>query len=113
MGAMRSGTVRPPPDGTTRDATSRCRAGVPAYGHVVIDRFTDLLHELSEETQSVLIRYSKRTMEAAQALYGVTRKSPASPSWSASGSTGILGDRAHGEPAAPQNRFDQQANGHG
>ena len=75
---MRSGAVWPPPEGTARDATSRCRAGVPAYGHVdaTIDRFTALLHELSEETQFVLIRHSKRTMEAAQALYGVIQEEP-------------------------------------
>jgi chromosome segregation protein len=41
-----------------------------------IDRFTALLHELFEETQFVLIRHSKRTMEAAQALYGVTQEEP-------------------------------------
>ncbi|MCE7957146.1 MAG: chromosome segregation protein SMC, partial [Acidobacteria bacterium ACB2] len=41
-----------------------------------IDRFTALLHELSEETQFVLITHSKRTMETAQALYGVTQEEP-------------------------------------
>ncbi len=41
-----------------------------------IDRFTSLLHELSDETQFVLITHSKRTMEAAQALYGVTQEEP-------------------------------------
>jgi chromosome segregation protein len=41
-----------------------------------IDRFTSLLQELSEETQFVLITHSKRTMEAAQALYGVTQEEP-------------------------------------
>ena len=75
---MRSGAVWPPPEGTARDATSRCRAGVSAYGHVDAnnDRFTALLYELSGETQFVLIRHSKRTMEAAQALYGVTQEEP-------------------------------------
>ncbi len=73
---MRSGAVKPPPEGTARDATSRCLAGVPAYGHVVIDRLTVLLHALSEETQFVLIRRSKRTMETAQALYSKTQEEP-------------------------------------
>ena len=41
-----------------------------------IDRFTALLQELSEETQFVLITHSKRTMESAQALYGVTQEEP-------------------------------------
>ena len=41
-----------------------------------IDRFTSLLNELSEETQFVLITHSKRTMETAQALYGVTQEEP-------------------------------------
>lgn len=41
-----------------------------------IDRFTSLLSELSEETQFVLITHSKRTMETAQALYGVTQEEP-------------------------------------
>lgn len=41
-----------------------------------IDRFTALLSELAEETQFVLITHSKRTMETAQALYGVTQEEP-------------------------------------
>ncbi|MEO6326149.1 MAG: AAA family ATPase, partial [Thermoanaerobaculia bacterium] len=41
-----------------------------------IDRFTSLLDELSEDTQFVLITHSKRTMETAQALYGVTQEEP-------------------------------------
>ena len=41
-----------------------------------IDRFTTLLSELSDETQFVLITHSKRTMETAQALYGVTQEEP-------------------------------------
>jgi chromosome segregation protein len=41
-----------------------------------IDRFTALLNELSEETQFDLITHPKRTMETAQALYGVTQGEP-------------------------------------
>jgi len=41
-----------------------------------IDRLTRLLHEMSGQTQFVVITHSKRTMEAAQALYGVTMQEP-------------------------------------
>ncbi len=37
-----------------------------------IDRFVDLLHRFSEKTQFVVITHNKRTMEAADVLYGVT-----------------------------------------
>ncbi len=41
-----------------------------------IGRLTRLLKEMSEQTQFVVITHSKRTMEAAQALYGVTMQEP-------------------------------------
>jgi len=41
-----------------------------------IGRLTRLLKEMSVETQFVVITHSKRTMEAAQALYGVTMQEP-------------------------------------
>jgi chromosome segregation protein len=41
-----------------------------------IGRLTKLLKEMSEQTQFVVITHSKRTMEAAQALYGVTMQEP-------------------------------------
>ncbi|HEX3877274.1 MAG TPA: chromosome segregation protein SMC [Bryobacteraceae bacterium] len=41
-----------------------------------IGRLTRLLQEMSVETQFVVITHSKRTMEAAQALYGVTMQEP-------------------------------------
>jgi chromosome segregation protein len=41
-----------------------------------IGRLTKLLHEMSSQTQFVVITHSKRTMEAAQALYGVTMQEP-------------------------------------
>jgi len=41
-----------------------------------IGRLTRLLHEMSDQTQFVVITHSKRTMEAAQALYGVTMQEP-------------------------------------
>ena len=39
-------------------------------------RLTRLLKEMSEETQFIVITHAKRTMEAAQALYGVTMQEP-------------------------------------
>ena len=39
-------------------------------------RLTKLLKEMSQNTQFVVITHSKRTMEAAQALYGVTMQEP-------------------------------------
>ena len=41
-----------------------------------IGRLTRLLREMSAQTQFVVITHSKRTMEAAQALYGVTMQEP-------------------------------------
>ncbi len=41
-----------------------------------IQRLTRLLHTMAEQTQFIVITHSKRTMEAAQALYGVTMQEP-------------------------------------
>jgi chromosome segregation protein len=41
-----------------------------------IERLTRLLKEMSHETQFIVITHAKRTMEAAQALYGVTMQEP-------------------------------------
>ena len=41
-----------------------------------IQRLTRLLKEMSAETQFIVITHAKRTMEAAQALYGVTMQEP-------------------------------------
>ncbi len=41
-----------------------------------IIRLTRLLKEMSEQTQFVVITHAKRTMESAQALYGVTMQEP-------------------------------------
>lgn len=41
-----------------------------------IDRLMRLLKELSQQTQFILITHAKRTMEAADALYGVTMEEP-------------------------------------
>lgn len=41
-----------------------------------IERLTRLLREMSVQTQFIVITHAKRTMEAAQALYGVTMQEP-------------------------------------
>jgi chromosome segregation protein len=41
-----------------------------------IQRLTRLLKEMSRETQFIVITHAKRTMEASQALYGVTMQEP-------------------------------------
>jgi chromosome segregation protein len=41
-----------------------------------IIRFTELLSELSKETQFLIITHNKKTMEIAQTLYGVTMEEP-------------------------------------
>jgi chromosome segregation protein len=41
-----------------------------------IERLTRLIGNMSEQTQFIVITHSKRTMEAAQSLYGVTMQEP-------------------------------------
>ena len=41
-----------------------------------IDRFAHMIREMSEETQFIVITHSKRTMETANQLYGVTMEEP-------------------------------------
>ncbi len=41
-----------------------------------IERLTRLLREMSDHTQFVVITHAKRTMEAAESLYGVTMQEP-------------------------------------
>ncbi|HEX4166411.1 MAG TPA: chromosome segregation protein SMC [Bryobacteraceae bacterium] len=41
-----------------------------------IERLTHLLRDMSEDTQFIVITHAKRTMEAAQSLYGVTMQEP-------------------------------------
>ncbi|HUQ39752.1 MAG TPA: chromosome segregation protein SMC [Acidimicrobiales bacterium] len=43
-----------------------------ALDDVNLHRFLDLLHEFREEAQLVVVSHQKRTMEAADSLYGVT-----------------------------------------
>ena len=41
-----------------------------------IGRLVAMLQEMAHQTQFIMITHSKRTMEAAQALYGVTMQEP-------------------------------------
>jgi chromosome segregation protein len=41
-----------------------------------IERLTRMLREMSNQTQFIVITHAKRTMEAAQSLYGVTMQEP-------------------------------------
>ncbi len=59
---------------------------------VNIRRLTRLLSEMSSHTQFVVITHSKRTMEAAQALYGVTMQEP--------GVSRLVSVRFHADTAA-------------
>ena len=57
-----------------------------------IGRLSKLVKEMSEHTQFIVITHSKRTMEAAQALYGVTMQEP--------GVSRLVSVRFHGEAAS-------------
>ena len=41
-----------------------------------VGRFTNLLHEFKTGTQFVVITHNPRTMQAADAVYGVTMQEP-------------------------------------
>ena len=41
-----------------------------------VDRFTRMIQHMSRHTQFILITHSKRTMEIAQVMYGVTMEEP-------------------------------------
>jgi chromosome segregation protein len=41
-----------------------------------IERLTRMLQEMSLETQFIVITHSKKTMESAEAMYGVTMQEP-------------------------------------
>jgi chromosome segregation protein len=43
---------------------------------VNVTRLAKLLGEMSAQTQFIVITHSKRTMESAEALYGVTMQEP-------------------------------------
>ena len=41
-----------------------------------VERFTRMIQQMSRHTQFILITHSKRTMEIAQVMYGVTMEEP-------------------------------------
>jgi len=41
-----------------------------------VDRFANMVREMSAQTQFIVITHSKRTMETASTLYGVTMEEP-------------------------------------
>ena len=57
-----------------------------------VGRLSNLVKEMSKQTQFIVITHSKRTMEAAQALYGVTMQEP--------GVSRLVSVRFHGEAAS-------------
>jgi chromosome segregation protein len=61
-----------------------------------IERLTRLLKEMSVQTQFVVITHAKRTMEAAQALFGVTMQEPG-----ISRLVSVKFNGANGTPAPP------------
>jgi chromosome segregation protein len=56
-----------------------------------IGRFTDLIREMSSQTQFIIITHSKKTMGMAPVLYGVTMQEP--------GVSKLVSVRFHEEPA--------------
>ena len=46
-----------------------------------VGRLTQMIREMSNQTQFIMITHSKRSMEAAQALYGVTMQEPGVRGW--------------------------------
>ena len=41
-----------------------------------VERFTKLLRELTDDTQFIMITHNRKSMEAANLLYGVTMEEP-------------------------------------
>jgi chromosome segregation protein len=41
-----------------------------------LDRFNDMIKEMSESSQFVLVTHNKKTMQAAETLYGITMSEP-------------------------------------
>jgi hypothetical protein len=46
-----------------------------------VTRFTRLIREMSNRSQFITITHNKRTMEMADALYGITMEEPDAPAW--------------------------------
>jgi chromosome segregation protein len=58
-----------------------------------VDRFTQMIQQMSRHTQFILITHNKRTMEIAEVLYGVTMEEPG-----ISKLVSVRFDQAHAEP---------------
>jgi len=41
-----------------------------------VDRYTEMIKEMSEKTQFIVITHNKNTMEQSDALYGITMQEP-------------------------------------
>ncbi len=61
-----------------------------ALDDVNLHRFLDLLHEFRDEAQLIIVSHQKRTMEAADALYGVTMQ--------AGGSSKVISQKVRRDP---------------
>jgi chromosome segregation protein len=66
-----------------------------------IQRLTRLIKEMSAETQFIVITHAKRTMEAAQALYGVTMQEPGLSSLVSVRFDPVTHDAPHGAEPSP------------
>lgn len=65
-----------------------------ALDDVNLHRFLDLVHEFRDEAQLIIVSHQKRTMEAADALYGVTM--------APGGSSQVVSQRVADRPAHPE-----------
>ncbi|HEU0140769.1 MAG TPA: chromosome segregation protein SMC [Bryobacteraceae bacterium] len=66
-----------------------------------IERLTRLLKEMSAQTQFIVITHAKRTMEAAQSLYGVTMQEP--------GISKLVSVKFQAQPAPPPPPVETEA----
>jgi len=41
-----------------------------------IDRFNDMVKEMSESSQFIMVTHNKKSMQAAEMLYGITMAEP-------------------------------------
>jgi chromosome segregation protein len=41
-----------------------------------IDRFNDIVKEMSEDSQFIMVTHNKKSMQAAEMLYGITMAEP-------------------------------------
>jgi hypothetical protein len=79
---------------------------------VNLDRFLGLLHEFRKEAQLVVVSHQKRTMEAADSLYGVTMQPGGSSKVVSERVSGAAVDRlaaaAAERPVAPEDGAAEQ-----